>query len=208
VLDPQRPPGGVPATLRALRGVWAERVTGYAVDGTELTDDPMAARPGPLPFEQLVYFDFDDATGEYRQTNVVTGGREPHERTFRGRVADGRLQFRLPAGAPDIVGVSAGPDTVIFTPARLDGPAARYAEPDWVRLLGPDRRTRSTALYRDGVLIRTLTGEAVRLSTDPTVRVPTDPRGPVGPIHTGDSATTVYDRPRPTPPPASAEEAS
>jgi len=180
----------VAQTLRLLRGVWHEHIAGYDFSGNELTDDPEAARPGPLPFEQLVYLDLDG--DDYRQTNVVVRGRPAHTRTFTGRIVDGILHFDLPEGAPDIVGVSAGPGTVVFGPTRLDGPAARYAEPDWVRHLGNNQRTRTTALYRHGVLVRTLTANATRINEDPTRRLPWDPRGADGPVHDGSAQTTVY----------------
>jgi hypothetical protein len=192
--------GTVHDNLTLFRGVWHDVVSGHAPDGTELSHDTFGGTPGPLPYEQLVYLDVRDAHGVtvYEQTNVVLRGRDPHARTFGGRVIDGVLQFdRLGPDAPLMLGVSGGPGVLVFTPARVDGTdMSRFFDPDWIRHLGGDQRTRTTTLYRDGELRRVLTVRGTRISADPTRRVAHDPRGADGPVHDGGRTTTVYADPQ------------
>lgn len=191
--------GTVADNLRLFRGVWHDVVTAYAPDGTLLTYDEHGGTPGPVPYEQLVYIDLD---GErYAQTNVVLRGRPAHQRSFGGTVVDGVLVFdALGPEAPRMLGVSGGPGVLVFAPERVDGEhVTRFYDPDWIRHLGGNQRTRTTTLYRDGVLRRVLTVLGTRISTDPTRRVDIDPRGPEGPVHDGDRITHVYTAPATTP---------
>ena len=188
--------GTVVDNLTLFRGVWHDVVSGYAPDGSELAFDEHGGTPGALPYEQLVYIDVrdEDGTTRYEQTNVVLRGRDPHARSFGGTVTDGVLAFdRLGPDAPLMLGVSGGPGVLVFTPARVDGPdMGRFFDPDWIRHLGGDQRTRTTTLYRGGEIRRVLTVRGTRISADPTRRVAHDPRGTDGPVHDGGRTTTVY----------------
>ena len=178
-------------TLEALVGVWQDHIEAHGPDGTVLDHDPHGGVPGPMPYDNLVYIDFDGK--HYRQSNVVLSGRPAHVRTFDAAVDDGVLTFaRLGPDAPEHIGVSAGPGVVWFL-ARDVGPAwEHYSEPDIIQVQG-DHRTRHTALWRDGSLVRTLTVTGRRLSDDPTRRVPQDPRGPNGPVHEDRRPTQVWE---------------
>jgi len=179
-------------TLALMRGVWRDHVAGYSPDGTPLADDPHGGTPGPLPYEQLVYLDFD---GErYTQTNVVLSGRPAHSRTFTGRIDGGVLVFdALGPEAPRMLGVSGGPGVLVFTPERVDTEAhQRFADPDWIRHLGGDQRTRTTTLYRDGLIRRVLTVSGTRIAGDTGRRHALDPRGAEGAVHEVRSTTRVY----------------
>jgi hypothetical protein len=185
--------------LTLFRGVWHDVVSGHAPDGAELAYDEHGGTPGPLPYEQLVYVDVrgeGDAV-RYEQTNVVLRGRDPHARSFGGTVVDGVLEFdRLGPQAPQMLGVSGGPGVLVFLPRRSDGAdMARFYDPDYIRHLGGDQRTRTTTLYRDGELRRVLTVRGTRVSDDPTRRLAHDPRGPEGPVHDGGRTTQVYAAP-------------
>jgi hypothetical protein len=87
--------------------------------------------------------------------------------------------------------VSGGPGVLVFLPERVDTPEhRRFADPDYVRHLGGDQRTRTTTLYRDGELKRVLTVSGTRVDPDPTRRGAWDPRGPDGPVHQSPEEST------------------
>jgi hypothetical protein len=182
----------VAENLLLFRGVWHDHISAYAPSGVELTEDPLGGSPGPVPYEQLVYLDIEG--GQFVQTNVVLRGRDPHARTFRGSIVDGVLVFdRLGPQAPEMVGVSGGPGVLVFAPRRIDEEGTtRFHDPDYIRHLGGDQRTRTTTLYRDGELVRVLTVMGTRISSDPTQRVPQDPRGATGPVHQSTTVSQVY----------------
>lgn len=179
--------------LATMCGVWHDRLSANDTAGSPLDHDPHGGVPGPFPYENLVYVDFDSSTGAYSQTNVTFRGREPHSRTFEADVADGVLRFRrLGPEAPRHVGISAGPGLIWFvSESTLDDGLRRYCEPDFIRVDG-DRRTRDTVLWRNGELVRTLHVEGTRLSADPGHRHPLDPRGADGPVHESRSSTDQY----------------
>ena len=177
--------------LMAMRGVWHDHLVAFAPDGTTVTDDPHGGVPGPFPYDNLVYVDCDGT--DYFQTNVTFAGRPLHVRSFHGVVSGGILRFdRLGPEAPAHIGVAGGPGVIWYLPAVIDDAWQRYSEPDHIRLLGADQRTRATALYRGGRLVRTLTAAGTRLSADPTQRVDLDPRGLGGPVHDPHSVTYVF----------------
>lgn len=183
----------VAANLAAMRGVWHDHLVAYDPGGALVSDDPHGGQPGPFPYDNLVYVDFD---GErFRQTNVTCRGRPLHVRTFTGRIdpAAGVLRFDpLGPNDPGHIGVAAGPGTLVFVAERNDGPAvARYDEPDFIKQSG-DQRVRTTVLYRHGAVVRTMTASGTRVAADPTVRVDWDPRGQDGPVHHDRSVTEVY----------------
>lgn len=177
--------------LAAMVGVWHDRLTAYDLHGAELGDDPHGGVPGPFPYENLVYVDFDGAV--YTQTNVTIAGRPTHQRTFEADVADGVLRFRrLGPDAPAHVGISGGPGLIWFIPETLREPGLqRYSEPDLIRLEG-DRRWRTTVLYRNGQVVRTLLVEGERVTTDTGRPHPLDPRGEDHPVHGERSVTRQY----------------
>jgi hypothetical protein len=188
-------PGAVAHTLTAMRGVWHDHVEIFDLQGRLLPEDTQAGTPGAAPFDNLVYVDFD---GEhYRQTNVTFAGRPLQVRSFSGRLSEGVLRFDLLGpDDPDHVGVSGGPGMLLFAARRLTGGAQRYFEPDWIRLDAPGRRTRTTLLYREGVVVRTLTACGTRLAPLADSRLAWDPRGPDGPVHEPRRATDVFARER------------
>jgi hypothetical protein len=182
----------VAENLLLFRGVWHDQISAYAPTGVELTEDPLGGSPGPVPYEQLVYLDIEG--DQFIQTNVVLRGRDPHARTFRGSIVDGVLIFdRLGPNAPEMVGVSGGPGVLVFAPRRIDEQGTtRFHDPDYIRHLGGNQRTRTTTLYRDGELVRVLTVMGTRISSDPTQRVSQDPRGATGPVHQSTTVSDVY----------------
>jgi hypothetical protein len=185
------PIGSVGHTLMQMRGVWHDRVEVYDLSGRPLDADPESGSPGPAPYDNLVYIDFDGA--DYKQTNVCFRGRSPHVRTFTGSLRDGVLVFdRLGPEAPEHIGASGGPGVLFFAPRAVDAAWQRYSEPDCVRLLGPHRRTRTTLLYRHGVAVRTLTAEGVKLAPTTERRLTCDPRGADGPAHATPGETHVF----------------
>lgn len=177
--------------LADFHGVWLDLVAAYRPDGTPMTRDvphPSGAEPAAFPYQQLVYLDFDAASGRLTQTNVPlpgpAGTPERRPRSFGAGIIDGVLRFDS-AGLeePGTIGVSGGPGVLVLLPERVDTDAhRRFADPDYVRYLGGDQRTRTTTLYRDGELLRILTVSGTRIHTDPSRRVPADPRGPEGPV--------------------------
>jgi len=185
------PAAPVAEALALFRGVWLDQVTAWHPDGTPMERDvphPSGAEPAAFPYQQLVYLDFDAATGRLVHTNVPLAGpagtpvRKP--RSFRAGISGGVLRFET-AGleAPNTIGVSGGPGVLVLLPERVDTDAhRRFADPDYVRYLGGDQRTRTTTLYRDGELKRILTVSGTRIHHDPSRRVPSDPRGPEGPV--------------------------
>jgi hypothetical protein len=183
--------GSVAHTLFGMRGVWHDHVEVFSPDGRPLARDERSGTPGGAPWDNLVYVDFD---GErYVQTNVAFRGRPLHAKTFRGRLVDGVLVFdRLGPDDPEHVGVSGGAGIVIFGPRRITAACGRYHEPDVVRLLGEGARTRTTLLWRDGLLVRALTAHGTRLSPTAAERSPIDPRGGGGPVHEPHRDTPVF----------------
>ncbi len=174
-----------------MRGVWHDTLELFELDGTPRCFDEQGGQPGASPFENLVYIDFDGEN--FRQTNVTLRGRPLHVRSFAGNLRDGILHFdKLGANDPGHVGVSGGIGVLIFTPQIIDDSWHRYSEPDYIRLIGANRRTRSTMLYRDGKLVRTLSVTGYKLSPVADRRMPFDPRGADGDIHEITSVTEVF----------------
>lgn len=173
--------------LFAMRGVWHDTLRAFDREGIEVSEDPHGGVPGPFPYDNLVYFDFDGST--VTQTNVTFRGREPKSRTFESDlVAHDRggaiLKFRrLGPDAPQHVGVSGGPGIIWFVPESWGEPGlARYSEPDHIRLDG-DRRWRTTVLYRHGPLVRTMFVEGTRITADTSRTHHLDPRGTDAAVH-------------------------
>lgn len=178
--------------LVSMTGVWVDHIRAFHPDGTVMDHDPHGGVPGPLPYDNLVYVDFDGES--YTQTNVTFRGRPLHVRTFTGRLADGVLRFDgLGPQDPGHVGVGGGPGVIVYTAARIDEALNRFFDPDHIRIAG-DQRLRTTTLYRHGALVRVLTATGVRVATDTSARVEWDPRGPDGPVHAERSVTHVYVR--------------
>ena len=161
--------------LLALVGVWHDVLVAYDDRSTALTEDPFGGVAGPFPYENLVYVDFDGST--YVQTNVTFRGRPFHTRTFEADVSDAQLAFRrLGPDAPLTIGVSGGPGLIWYVPQSLASPGVhRYCEPDLIRIDG-DRRTRSTVLWRNDVLVRPMLVTGTRLTADTTRFHALDPR--------------------------------
>lgn len=176
------PAGSVAYNLELLRGTWHDKVELFELDGAEMTEDSKAGSPGPSPFENLVYVDFD---GErLTLTNVHLRGREATAKTFTAMMHDGVLVFdSLGPGAYENVGMSGGPGIITFAARTLDDATAVYMEPDFIMLTAPDERLRHTVLYRNGEAIRTLTARGRRLAGDCHTRHEMDPRGTNGPVH-------------------------
>lgn len=182
--------------LFAMRGVWHDRLQGFHPDGSPMDFDEHGGTPGPFPYENLVYIDFDGTT--YEQTNVAIAGRPLHVRSFRATVADGVLRFgQLGVGDPGHVGVSGGPGVLVFTPGVIDDSLKRFSDPDFILLSGPmerpTTRLRVTTLYRYARIVRVLRVDGVRLGDDPTRRWAEDPRGANGAVHEVPSTTMVYE---------------
>lgn len=181
---PTFPIGSVGYNLMLMRGTWHDHVETYQLDGAPLGNDTAAGSgtPGPSPFDNLVYIDFDGH--QLKLTNVHFRGREPVAKTFTGRMRDDILVFdSLGPGAYENVGVSGGPGILTFNALRLDEACQTYMEPDFIALTAPGERIRHTVLYRDGVATRTLTARGNRLSPTCDTRHPIDPRGIDGPVH-------------------------
>ncbi len=187
------PIGSVAHTLMQMRGVWHDHVEIFDLAGNPLADDAHSGSPGPAPYDNLVYIDFD---GEiYTQTNVTFRGRPLHAKTFSGKLIDGILVFdRLGPEAPVHIGVSGGPGILFFLARDITEALQRYSEPDCVRLLGPGQRTRTTVLYRGGTAVRTLTAYGQKLAPTAAHRVADDPRGQNGPVHAMRSNTKVFEK--------------
>lgn len=186
-------PGSVGHSLTLLSGVWHDHIEIFDLAGAPLAEDTESGTPGSAPFDNLVYVDFD---GErYQQTNVTFRGRPLHSRGFSGTLRDGVLVFdRLGPDDPEHVGVSGGPGVLIFNARKVTEAWQRYLEPDFIRLIGPGQRTRSTLLYRGGVAVRTLTAHGYKLAPTAAHRLPWDPRGPEGPVHEARRDTKVFQK--------------
>lgn len=177
--------------LTGMVGVWHDTLVAWDERGTALDHDPFGGVPGPFPYENLVYVDFDGTA--YVQTNVTFRGREPHSRTFEADIVEDRLEFRrLGPDAPLTVGASGGPGLIWYVPDRLDSAGVhRYCEPDLIRLDG-DRRWRTTVLWRDDRFVRPMLVTGTRVSNDTASIHPLDPRGADSPIHGDRSVTRQY----------------
>lgn len=179
---PTFPIGSVGYNLMLLRGTWHDHVELFELDGQPLGEDTAAGSPGPSPFENIVYIDFD---GErLTLTNVHLRGRALSAKTFTGQLRDGLLVFdSLGPGAYENVGMSGGPGVLTFTARQLGKATDVYIEPDFIVVTAPGQRTRHTVLYRNGVAIRTLTAKGTRLAPTCDTRHELDPRGADGPVH-------------------------
>ena len=181
---PTFPIGSVGHNLLQLRGTWHDHIELYNLDGTPLDDDSAAGSgsPGPGPFDNLVYIDFD---GErFALTNVHIRGRELSAKTFTGSLQDNLLLFdQLGPGAYENIGMSGGPGILTFNARKLGAATDVYMEPDFIMLTAPGERVRHTVLYRHGEANRTLTARGTRLLPTSDSRHSLDPRGPDGPVH-------------------------
>lgn len=181
----------VAQSLRRMRGVWIDVITVHSLQGEQLSEDVHSGTPGAAPFENIVYIDFDGL--HYRQTNVTYKGRKLHTRSFEGLVNDGILHFsKLGEDDPDHLGVSGGEGVIIFCPGRITPAWFRYAEPDFIQLIGDRHRVRRTLLYRDGKAIRTLSAHGTKIQDDAKSRVSFDPRGQQGEVHGPRIMTKVF----------------
>ncbi len=181
---PTFPIGSVGYNMMLMRGTWHDHIELYNLDGTPLnTDSDLGAgTPGPSPFDNLAYIDFDGYN--LKLTNVHIRGRELATKTFAAKMEDGLLVFdELGPGAFNNVGVSGGPGILTFNALEMGKHTDVYLEPDFIALVGNGQRIRHTVLYRDKVAVRTLTARGTRLSPTCDVRHSTDPRGPDGPVH-------------------------
>jgi hypothetical protein len=179
---PVFPTGSVGYNLMLLRGTWHDHIELYNLDGTPLDDDPSSGSPGPGPFDNLVYIDFD---GQHLSlTNVHIRGRETSAKTFTGELKGDLLVFNpLGPGAYENVGMSGGPGILTFNARQLGAATDTYMEPDFIMLTAPGERVRHTVLYRNGEAVRTLTAKGTRLWPTCDRRHPLDPRGEDGPVH-------------------------
>ena len=185
--------GSVGYNLMLLRGTWHDHIELYELDGTPLDDDSQAGSgsPGPGPFDNLVYIDFDGA--HLQLTNVHLRGRALAAKTFTGQLRDNLLVFDpLGPGAYENVGMSGGPGILTFNARKLGAATDVYMEPDFIMLTAPGERVRHTVLYRDGEAARTLTARGTRLWPTCDRRHPLDPRGPEGPVHEQPFSSTIW----------------
>ncbi|HUN21508.1 MAG TPA: hypothetical protein PK299_00090 [Anaerolineales bacterium] len=184
-------PGTVAHTLMMMNGIWHDHIELFDLMGNPLPYDDFSGTPGAAPFDNLVYIHFDGET--YLQTNVTFAGRPLHVRSFSGKIIDGVLVFdRLGPQAPEHIGVSGGYGILIYAPRQVDEAWQRYNEPDYIRILSPGVRTRTTILYRHGMAVRTLTAHGTLLSPVANQRVSWDPRGAEGAVHNIRSSTQVF----------------
>lgn len=191
--QPVFPVGSVGYNLMLLRGTWHDHIELYNLDGTPLADDSAAGSgsPGPGPFDNLVYIDFDGA--RLWLTNVHLRGREPGAKTFTGAMQDDLLVFDpLGPGAYQNIGMSGGPGILTFNARRLVEASGVYMEPDFIMLTAPGERVRHTVLYRHGKAVRTLTAKGTRLWPTCDSRHPLDPRGSDGPVHEQPFSSTIW----------------
>lgn len=176
--------------LMAMRGIWHDHLQGYAPDGTPFDFDEFGAIQGPYPFEYLVYIDFDGHS--YQQTAVIVSGRPPAARSFSAEYVDGVLKFASNGpGDPGIIGVSGGPNMLVFTPAVMADSLWNFHDPDWITFT-PTTRQRVTTLYRGGELKRILRVDGVRVAALADARVSWDPRGPIGRVHAEHLTSNVF----------------
>lgn len=190
---PTFPIGSVGYNLMMMRGTWHDQVELFHLDGRPLEDDTAAGSgtPGPSPFDNLVYLDFDGH--RLQLTNVHFRGRTPTAKTFTGQLRDNLLVFDpLGPGAYENVGVSGGVGILTFNALRLNEACNVYMEPDFIMLTAPGQRVRHTVLYRDGVATRTLTARGVRLSPTCDRRHALDPRGLEGPVHEAPFSASIW----------------
>lgn len=181
---PTYPVGSVGYNLMLMRGVWHDHIELYHLDGTPLNsdDDLGAGTPGPSPFDNVAYVDFDGIN--FKVTNVHFRGRKPAAKTFSAKMEDGILVFdELGPGAFKNVGISGGPGIMTFNAIGLGEHTNTYMEPDFIMLTGPGQRVRHTILYKDGQALRTLTAKGNRIAPTCDKRVDIDPRGIDGPVH-------------------------
>jgi len=181
---PVFPVGSVGYNLMLLRGTWHDHIELYNLDGTPLDDDSSAGSgsPGPGPFDNLVYIDFDGS--HLCLTNVHIRGRETAAKTFTGQLRDHLLVFDpLGPGAYENIGMSGGPGILTFNARKLGPATDTYMEPDFIMLTAPGERVRHTVLYCNGEAVRTLTAKGTRLWPSCDRRHPLDPRGSEGPVH-------------------------
>ena len=181
---PVFPIGSVGYNLMLLRGTWHDHIELYNLDGTPLDDDSAAGSgsPGPGPFDNLVYIDFDG--DRLFLTNVHIRGRDTAAKTFTGRMRHGLLVFDpLGPGAYENIGMSGGPGILTFNARGLNPATDTYMEPDFIMLTAPGERVRHTVLYRHGEAVRTLTARGTRLWPSCDRRHTLDPRGSDGPVH-------------------------
>ena len=191
---PVFPIGSVGHNLMLLRGTWHDHIELYNLDGTPLDDDSVAGSgsPGPGPFDNLVYIDFDGEN--FSLTNVHIRGREPAAKTFTGKLRDELLVFDpLGPGAYENVGMSGGPGILTFNARQLDRASEVYMEPDFIMLTAPGERVRHTVLYRNGEAVRTLTAKGTRLWPSCDRRHPLDPRGSDGTVHEAPFRSPIWE---------------
>lgn len=183
-------PSSVYDNLMAMRGIWHDHLQGYAPDGTPFDFDEFGAIQGPYPFEYLVYIDLDGHT--YQQTAVIVMGRPAAARSFSAEYVDGILKFASNGpGDPGIIGVSGGPQMLVFTPAVMADSLWNFHDPDWITFTATTRQ-RVTTLYRGGELKRILRVDGVRVAALADARVSWDPRGPIGPVHAERLTSNVF----------------
>jgi hypothetical protein len=190
---PVFPVGSVGYNLMLLRGTWHDHIELYNLDGTPLDDDSTAGSgsPGPGPFDNLVYIDFDGE--QLSLTNVHIRGREAAAKTFTGRMRDELLVFDpLGPGAYENIGMSGGPGILTFNARQLGPSTDVYMEPDFIMLTAPGERVRHTVLYRNGEAVRTLTAKGTRLWPSCDRRHPLDPRGEDGPVHEQPFSSSIW----------------
>ena len=190
---PTFPAGSVGHNLMLLRGIWHDHIELHNLDGSPLDDDSAAGSgsPGPGPFDNLVYIDFD---GEhFSLTNVHLRGREVAAKTFTGKLEGDLLVFDpLGPGAYENIGMSGGPGILTFNARKLGEATSVYMEPDFIMLTAPGQRVRHTVLYRHGKAVRTLTARGTRLLPTCERRHPLDPRGEKGPVHEAPFVSPVW----------------
>jgi hypothetical protein len=190
---PVFPIGSVGHNLLLLRGTWHDHIELYNLDGTPLDDDSAvgSGTPGPGPFDNLVYIDFDG----YRLTltNVHIRGRDFAAKSFSGKLIDNVLVFdALGPGAYENIGMSGGPGILTFSARTLNDATNVYVEPDFIVLTAPGQRIRHTVLYRHGEAVRTLTARGTRLLPSCDSRHHLDPRGSDGPVHEEPFSATIW----------------
>ena len=185
--------GSVGDNLSRMAGVWHDHIDLYNLDGSPLDDDSLvgSGTPGPGPFENLVYLDFDGSN--LLLTNVHIKGREVAAKTFSGQMRDNLLVFDpLGPGAYENIGMSGGPGILTFNARAMDRATDVYMEPDFIILTGTDQRVRHTVLYRGGVAVRTLTARGKRLSSDCSRRHSLDARGSTGAVHETPFSSAIW----------------
>lgn len=184
-------PGTVGYMLTMMNGVWHDHIELYDLAGNPIAEDKKAGTPGASPFDNLVYIDFDGEN--YIQTNVTFRGRPLHVRTFTGKLRDGILHFdKLGPQDPGHIGVAAGNNVLAFVSSQMSDAVKRYTEPDFIFLNPPNRRTRSTVLYRDAIATRTLHAQGYKIAPQARYRVADDPRGKGDNVHDERSETQVF----------------